>query len=199
MEIKYVGPKPLISQHGITFDNNKVDKFSYLNILMQLLHAIDHEYHEDQKYTYNTSTKRLEHETLIQTLHKYCPNIEEVVCNRDDLIEEDIAQELQDARDNRLLKPEEKEALENNIKLMHDYIVQRGINKAVYYEAIKALAELILVHKIEHIVVPMYEKFIHILHSLQGVLKAKRHPVDTNLEIYQENDNLLAKLTILYK
>jgi len=198
MQIKYVGPKPLISQHGITFDNNKVDKFAYLNILMQLLDAIDHEYHEDQVYTYNTSTKRLEYETLVATLRKYCPDIEEVLLNRDDLIEEDLAQELQDARENKLLSLEDKEALENNIKLMHDYIVQRSINKAVYYEAIKALAELVLKHKIEHIVVPMYEKFIHILHSLQGVLRSKRHPIDTRIEIYQEDASLLAKLMIFY-
>ncbi|MDQ7061959.1 MAG: hypothetical protein Q9M43_12925 [Sulfurimonas sp.] len=49
MRLKYVGPKPIISHTGIEFDNNKEDKFAYLNIVIQLLKALNHEYFEDKK------------------------------------------------------------------------------------------------------------------------------------------------------
>ena len=196
-ELKYVGPKPIISHHGVTFDNNKVDKFDYLNIVLQLLKALDHEYMEEKTYTYDTTTKRLDSRTLIDELYKYCPDIDAVVDDRDHIIEEDIAKELQDAKENTVLSAIDKKTLENNITIMHDYLVQRAINKSVYYYAIEQLANLVRKHHLEYIIVPMYEKFVHILHSLQGVLKKQKYPLDTKLDIYQEDGKLLAKLEII--
>jgi len=59
MELKYVGPKPIISHTGIEFDNNKEDKFAYLNIVIQLLKALDHDYFEDKTYVYQADTARV--------------------------------------------------------------------------------------------------------------------------------------------
>lgn len=197
MQLKYVGPKPIISHHGVTFDNNKVDKFDYLNIVLQLLKALDHEYMEENTYTYDTNTKRLDNKTLVNELYNFCPDIEAIVDDRDHIIEEDIAKELQDVKENTVLSAIDKETLENNITIMHDYLVQRAINKSVYYYAIEVLANLIRKHHLEYIIVPMYEKFVHILHSLQGVLKKQKYPLDTKLDIYQEDGKLLAKLEII--
>lgn len=197
MQLKYVGPKPIISHHGVTFDNNKVDKFDYLNIVLQLLKALDHDYMEEKTYTYDTSTKRLDNKMLINELYNFCPDIDAVVEDRDHIIEEDIAKEIQDAKENTVLSAIDKETLENNITIMHDYLVQRAINKSVYYYAIEVLANLVRKHHLEYIVVPMYEKFVHILHSLQGVLKKQKYPLDTKLDIYQEDGTLLAKLEII--
>ena len=197
MQLKYVGPKPIISHHGISFDNNKVDKFDYLNIVLQLLNALDHEYIDEKTYTYDTSIKRLDNDKLVDELYRFCPDIDTVVATRDHLIEEEIAKEIQDAKTNSVLSPIDKETLENNITIMHDYLVQRAINKSVYYYAIEQLANLVRKHHLEYIVVPMYEKFVHILHSLQGVLKKQQYPLDTKMEIYQESGALLAKLQII--
>jgi hypothetical protein len=196
-KLKYVGPKPIISHHGISFDNNKVDKFDYLNIVLQLLNALDHDYREDKTYTYDTNTKRLDFKKLTEELYKFCPDLDDVIAKRDHLIEEYFQKELQDARENTVLSAIDKETLENNITIMHDYLVQRAINKSVYYYAVEQLANLVRKHHLEYVVVPMYEKFVHILHSLQGVLKKQKYPLDTKLDIYQEDGKLLAKLAII--
>ena len=197
LQLKYVGPKPIISHHGVTFDNNKVDKFDYLNIVLQLLNALDHEYIQEKTYTYDTTTKRLDNKALIEELYKYCPDIDSVVDDRNHMIEEDIAKDLQDAKENTVLSAIDKQTLENNITIMHDYLVQRAINKSVYYYAIEQLANLVRKNNLEYIIVPMYEKFVHILHSLQGVLKKQKYPLETKLDIYQEEGKLLAKLEII--
>ncbi|MDY0120642.1 MAG: hypothetical protein RBR54_01760 [Sulfurimonas sp.] len=197
LQLKYVGPKPIISHHGVTFDNNKVDKFDYLNIVLQLLNALDHEYIQEKTYTYDTTTKRLDNKALIEELYKYCPDIDSVVDDREHMIEEDIAKDLQDAKENTVLSAIDKQTLENNITIMHDYLVQRAINKSVYYYAIEQLANLVRKNNLEYIIVPMYEKFVHILHSLQGVLKKQKYPLETKLDIYQEEGKLLAKLEII--
>ncbi len=197
MELKYVGPKPIISHTGIEFDNNKEDKFVYLNIVVQLLRALDHDYFEDRTYIYKANTSRLDNYELTRELKKYCPDLESLMKKSNHNIEEEIFHNLQRAHENSVLNDENKEVLESNIKLMHDYLVQRSINKSVYYCAIDALAELLKKDHIDYIIVPMFQTYAHVLHSIQGSLLKQKISIETKLDIYQENGKLLAKLQVI--
>ena len=197
MNLKYVGPKPLISHTGIDFDNNKEDKYVYLNIVVQLLKALDHDYFEDKTYTYHTSTKRISSDELYQDLKKYCPDINSLMEKQNHDVEEEINHNLQRAEENDILSKENKEVLQNNINLMHDYLIQRSINKSVYYCAVEALANLLKKDNINHIVAPMFQKFAHVLHSVQGSLRKQKFPIDTALDIYKQDGELVVKLQVI--
>lgn len=199
MELKYVGPKPMISHTGIEFDSNKEDKFVYLNIAVQLLKALSHEYFEDRKYTYNADTRRLSSEELYKELKHYCPNMDVLIEKRNHDIEEEIEHNIQRAHENAVLNEEEREVLEKNIELMHDYLVQRSINKSVYYCAINKLAELLKNEHIDYVVVPMFQTFAHVLRSVQGSLLKQKVPINTDIEIYKEDGKLLIKLQVINK
>ena len=193
-ELKYVGPKPIISHTGIEFDNNKEDKFVYLNIVVQLIKALDHEYFENKTYTYKTSTNRLDNDELLRELKKYCPNLDELIKKENHSVEEDIQHDIQRARENTILTQEAKEVLENNIKMMHDYLIQRSINKSVYYCAVDVLASLLKKDHINYIIAPMFQKYLHVFHSVQGSLLRQKFPIDTALDIFEKDGKLLAKL-----
>ncbi|QOP42079.1 hypothetical protein [Sulfurimonas marina] len=197
MHIKYIGPKPLISHTGITFDRNKEDKFVYLNIAVQFIKAIDHEYYEDRKYIYNMSSPRLSNDQLEDEIKKCCKNYQQLVDHQEHCIEDEVHEELERARENLTLNSIEREVLENNIRIMHDYLIQRSINKAVYYCVIERLAELVKKDNLDYIVAPMFETFVHVLHSVEGVLAEQKFPIDTNLEIFEENSQLFVKLDII--
>jgi len=197
MDLKYVGPKPIISQHGISFDNNKDDKYVYLGIVLELLKALDHNYFEDKTYIYNTETNKFDDRTLYHELGKYCQNIDSLVDKESHNIEDEIEENLQHAEKNSFLEPEDREVLIKNITIMHDYMLQRSVNKAVYYCAITALANLVKKDHIHYIIVPMFQSFVHVLHSIQGVLREEKFPIDTDLEIYKKNGKLLVKLKII--
>ena len=197
MELKYVGPKPIISHTGIEFDNNKEDKFAYLNIVLQLLKALDHDYFNDKTYTYQADTHRYSNNELERELKKYCPNIENLINKENHNVEDEIKHNLIRAKESDTLDDESKTVLKNNIKIMHDYLVQRSINKSVYYCAVDALAELLKKDHIDHIIVPMFQKYAHVLHSVQGALREQEFSIDTKLDIYQENGKLLAKLQVI--
>ena len=197
MELKYVGPKPIISHRGIEFDNNKEDKFAYLNIAVQLLKALDHDYFEDRKYIYETASTRLDNGELMKLLKNYCDDVDSLMEKESHNIEDEIYHNLQRAHENTVLNDASKEILENNIKIMHDYLIQRSINKRVYYCVIDALAELLKKDHIDYIVVPMFQTFTHVLHSVQGSLLKQKFPIDTQLDIYQENGQLLSKLKVI--
>jgi len=197
MTLKYVGPKPHISHSGIEFDHNKDDKFVYLNIVVQLIKALSHDYFEDRTYIYNTDSTRLDNNRLTNELHKICPSLSEIIKKENYSIEDEINENIQRAHENMILTEEDKKTLENNINIMHDYLVQRAINKSVYYCAIKALADLLKKDHIDHIIVPMYPRFTHVLHSVQGVLLKEKFPIDTKIDIYKEKGSLLVKLQVI--
>ncbi|MDA3908179.1 MAG: hypothetical protein PF437_03755 [Sulfurimonas sp.] len=197
MELKYVGPKPIISHTGIEFDNNKEDKYVYLNIVVQLLKALSHDYFEDRTYIYQAHTQHLSPEELYDELKKQCPNIKSLMEQENYHIEEEIEHNLQRAEENSVLNEENKEILQKNIKIMHDYLVQRSINKSIYYCAIDALAELLKKDHIDHIITPMFQKFSHVLHSVQGSLKKQKYPIDTALDVFEKDGKLLVRLQVI--
>lgn len=196
MRLKYVGPKPIISHTGIDFDNNKEDKFAYLNIVVQLLKALNHEYFEDKVYKYNTETHRLNNDELFRELERFCPNLNSIIKAENHTTEDKVEHTSQRAKESDTLTDQDKKTLQNNLNIMHDYILQRAINKRVYYCAVDALAQLLKNDHIDYIIAPMFQKFAHVLHSVQGVLQKGKTPIDTKLDIYQEDGQLLVKLQV---
>ena len=197
MELKYVGPKPIISHTGIDFDNNKEDKFAYLNIAVQLLKALSHEYFAGKVYKYDTDSVRLDNDSLVKELKVYCPNLDSLMKSKNHNVEEEIQHHLERAEGSNTLTNTDKEALKNNIDMMHDYIIQRSINKSVYYCTIETLAKLLQKDNIDYVIAPMFHNFAHVLHSIQGVLQKDDFSIDTKIEIYQEDGKLLVKLKVL--
>lgn len=197
MKINYVGPKAIISHTGIEFDNNKEDKFVYLNIVVQLLKSLNHRYINDRVYNYQADTSRLTNEELYIELRKFCPKIQDLIAEQHKEIHKEIEHELRRAKENNILTSEDKEVLINNIHIMKDYCIQRSINKSIYYCAVDQLAELVKDDHIDYIVVPMFQKFAHVLHSVQGSLLKQKFPIDTKMDIYEKDGKLLAKLKVI--
>ncbi|MFT7860908.1 MAG: hypothetical protein ABXS93_08220 [Sulfurimonas sp.] len=197
MRIKYAGPKPLISHRGIDFDHSKEDKYIYLHVALQILKAIDHEYYEDRQYTYKTHAEHVSEDELEMEIKRVCEEYEQLVDKQDHKIEDEVHAELVHARENDTLDELEKETLENNIKMMHDYLIQRSINKRVYYCVIGKLAEVVKKDNLDYIVAPMQPVIVHVLHSIEGVLAKDEFPIDTNIEVYEENSELFVKLDLI--
>lgn len=195
--LKYVGPKPHISHTGIDFDHNKEDKYIYLHVAVELVKALSHDYFEDKKYFYTVTQVDFTPEVLMDELKSVCPNLDDLIKRENFDIEDEIEENMQRAHQNRVLTDEEKTILENNISIMHDYMVQRAINKSVYYCIVGVLAEQLKKHHIDYIIVPMFPKFLHVLRSAQGVLLKEKFPIDTKIDIYKEGERLLAKLQVI--
>lgn len=196
MNLKYAGPKPIISHTGIEFDNNKEDKFVYLCIVVELLKALNHEYIENRTYTYKADACTLSEDELYKELKKYCPDINTLVDKETHNIEDEIEHQIQRAHESYVLSEDDKDVLERNIEMMHDYLIQRSVNKSVYYCAINALAELLKKDHIDYIIVPMLQPFLHVFQSLQGALEHQKVPIDSKIDIYKENGETFVKLEI---
>ena len=195
MHLKYVGPKPIISHTGIEFDQNKEDKFVYLNIVVQLIKALDHDYIEGKSYVYEDV--RLSAADMKDTLQKYCPDMDKLLDKTTYSIEDEIEHNIKRAHESATLEEEDKEVLIKNITMMHDYMLQRAVNKSVYYCAMCVLADIAQRDHIDHITTPMYQPFVHVLHSLQGTLLKRKAPIDTQLDVFEQDKQLFVKLKVV--
>lgn len=199
MPLQYAGPKPLISAHGVEFDLNKEDKFVYLSIAAELIRALDHKYVGEKRYTYIASAKPLPCDDILSIIRAHDPMIDQEMQMRQHTVEQELLEELERAHTNKLLGEEEREVLIKNIRLMHSYRINRAINKTVYYSAVASIANIIKNGHIDYINAPMFPKFMHLFHTIQGVL-AKLHPsIDSSIDIYEEDGHLKTRLNVLFR
>ncbi len=110
-----------------------------------------------------------------------------------------IDEELERARSNKLLCEEERDVLLKNIEMLRSYRISRSLNKTVYYSGITSIAQIVKNGHIDHISSPMYPKFMHVFHSLQGVLGKLHPPIDSSIDIFQEDGHLQIRLNILFR
>lgn len=199
MVVKYVGPKPLISAHGVSFDLNKEDKFVYLSIVAELIQALDHDYQADQRYTYLAMAKPLGAEKIFEIIADKDKNLLTEIKERQTLVEAELQDELQRAHDNKVLCEEEKEVLIRNIELLRSYQINRAVNKTVYYAGIKAIANEIKQGHIDYINAPMFPKFLHVFHSIQGALSKMHPPIDSAIDIHEHDGHLNVRLNIAFR
>lgn len=196
MGLKYVGPKVNISKYGMDFDNNKEDKFVYLNIALQLLKALDHKYVSDKVHIFDTASAHLDQKEVEQMVRHYIDDIDSVTSEAEEAVQHYLGYEIKRAKKNRSLSDDERHALINNLNMMRGYMVQRAINKTVYYAIINRLVDVLKKDNIDYVIAPMFQKFAHVFHSIQGVLQRRKEPIDSNIEIYEEDGRLLTKLDI---
>jgi hypothetical protein len=107
-----------------------------------------------------------------------------------------IDDEIKHVKENMPISETEKEALIKNMKMMQSYRLQYAINETVYNSAIQALATCVKEDHIDYIIVPMFQRFAAVLHSVQSELLEQKFPIDTKIDIYEENGKLIAKMEV---
>ena len=196
MEIKYSGPRPVISQHGIEFKDGKEDKYVYLIIAIQILKAIDKDYGEKDSYSYDTKTKRFTDDELLEIMLSYEPNLKEAVIEEEVRYEKHLEDEIEQVKSRTDLKTIEIDAWVNNLKIMKQYRIQRAINKIYYQHCIHDIAKVIKREKIKEIDTPFFEKYWHVLQTIQGAISEGRDSIGSELKIESKNNLMVAKLLI---
>ena len=196
MQIKYAGPRPIITHHGVTFKDGKEDKYVYLMIGIQILKAIDKDFTDHKSYSYDINTKRLSNEEILNTMLQYEPNLKHDTSEQRVSYEHKLDGEIEDVA-NKNLSDLEKEILVNNLNIMKEYRIQRAVNKIYYMHNIYEIASIIKREKITEIDTPFYEKYWHVLRTLQGELTRGKSYINTDLKIEKNSKgDIVAKLLI---
>ena len=197
MKIKYVGPRPEISEHGVTFKTGKEDKYVYLSVAVQILIALDKNCKDEKTYSYNTSQRALSDMEMLDTMLKFEPTLEESILKEKEAYAKHLDEEIEHIKQREHMNPLNKEIFINNYKIMKEYRLQRAVNKMYYMHCVQEIVDVIKKEHIKEIDAPFQEKYWHVLQTIEGALISLKSSLSCDLKIDRDkDDNLIAKLFI---
>lgn len=193
MQLKYIGPKAMISEHGISFKDGKDDKYVYINNAVQIYNAINHNYEKDKVYHHNIENKNYTSEEIIFQLKDEVEDFDLFIQQELEGYNRYLQNQEEDVEKRDNLNKDEKNVFINNLQIMREYRTQRFINKHVYERIIKAIVDTIVKNKLHEIQTPFNERFWHILQTIEGWL-SKEYNINSTLETVSEEDGIIILL-----
>jgi hypothetical protein len=195
IKLKYVGAKPKVSGKGVTFDQTKPDRYTFLNAAVELLEALSFEAKKDKKiYLYDVKKKEYNSRKLTELLNKHCGDLDAIFSDREEKTNALIKKYTKKVKNNDRLSKDEREAWLGNISIMRDYYLQYVTNESAYECALKALAKKIHTSHIETITFPIGRNHGLVLSHLVDVLRDHKPPYDATLRVKDNNGVAVGEL-----
>jgi hypothetical protein len=195
MELKYVGAKPSVSAKGVTFDQTKPDRYTFLNAAVELLEALSFEPVDNKKvYLYNISGKELNGTELVEMLKKHCTNPEEAFDSVQEKTNALIEKYTNHVKNNDKLLADERRAWLGNIEIMRNYYLQYITNESAYQCALNALVDKIHKSHIEEITFTIGRNYGLVLSHLVDILRDYKPPYDALLSFEEKDGVAVGKL-----
>ncbi len=195
IKLKYVGAKPKVSGKGVTFDQTKPDRYTFLNAAVELLEALSFEVAENKKvYLYDVQKKEYNSRKLTELLKKHCGDLDAIFNSREEITKAMIKKYTDKVKKNDKIGKDERRAWLGNIKVMHDYYLQYVTNESAYECALNALAKKIHKSHIETITFPLGRNHGLVLSHLVDVLRDHKPPYDATLRVKDDNGVAVGEL-----
>ncbi len=197
-KLAYAGPKPLCSKYGVLFDYAKEDRYIYLDTLIQLIEALDKRTLHEGTLRFGIKKDAFDSDVLLEKIRNVYPDISERMRDAAHETEKYIDEMRARTEADELLSPAEKEVWLRNIDLMKEYVLQRALNKAVYYALVETLARKLKEGRVRYIVFPMHRNFHHVAKSLGNALAKQQPPVASYAEILETPQGLALKINLTF-
>lgn len=192
MELKYVGAKPSVSAKGVSFDQTKPDRYTFLNAAVELLEALDFKTTADKKvYLYTIPGKERHGHELADMLKKHCSDPEEAFEDIQEKTSALIEKYTRKVKENERLSVDERRAWLGNIEIMRDYYLQYVTNENAYKCTLEALADKIHDAHIEEITFPLGRNHGLVISHLIDVLRDHKPPYDATLSVEEKEEGVL--------
>jgi len=188
MELKYVGARPIVSQHGVSFNVTQPDSYTFIQASIELLEALSFEDDETKKvHLSNFSGKEYNGRQLADLLKEYCSNAEEMFDAQEEETTKIIKEYTQKVEENPRLTVDERKAWLGNIAIMRDYYLQYTTNENAYKCALHALADKIHAHHIEEVAVTLGRNYALVISHLVPVLIGHKPPYDATVAFIEKD------------
>ena len=190
MKLKYVGSRPKVSGKGVTFDQTKPDRYTFLNAAVELLEALSFEAKEGKKvYLHDVKKKDYSSRKLTELLTKHCGDLDAIFNSREETTNALIKKYTDKVKKNEKIHKDERKAWLGNIKIMRDYYLQYVTNESAYECALNALADMIHESHIDTVTFPIGRNHGLVLSHLVHVLRDHKPPYDATLRV-KDNDGV---------
>ncbi|MEA3455483.1 MAG: hypothetical protein U9R26_03145 [Campylobacterota bacterium] len=195
MELKYVGARPIVSQHGVSFDQTQPDSYTFLNAAIELLEALSFDTTGGGKvYLSNLSGKDYNGRQLADMLKKHCVDEADVFASREEKTSAMVNKYTDQVKENDRITADERGAWLGNIKIMRDYYLQYVTNENAYRCALNALADQLDSLHIDEVTLAAGRNYGLVLSHLIPVLTHHRPPYDATLSVDDKDGAVVVTL-----
>ena len=197
MELKYVGARPIVTKNGVSFDETKPDKYTFLTPLIDILDALElEEAGQDVIDIKDMHIHKFHKDELMESIKQYCLNLEDFFDKREEKANKRIDIFIENSKKYRDLTPDEETALFGNIKIMRDYYIHYILNETVYNHLLHILADKIYKLKFNTLIFPVGINHGLVLSHLIEVLEEHRPSYDATIHIEEEYNRIIGKMII---
>ncbi len=195
MKLKYVGAKPKVSGKGVTFDQSKPDRYTFLNAAVELLEALSFEKKAEKiVYLYDVKKKDYSSRKLTDLLEKHCGDLDTIFDACEEKTKGMIKKYTDKVKNNTKIGKDERKAWLGNIKIMNDYYLQYVINETAYKCALKSLAKIIHKSHIDTVTFPVGRNHGLVLSHLVDVLRDSKPAYDATLKVKNKDGVAMGEL-----
>lgn len=195
IKLKYVGSRPKVSGKGVTFDQSKPDRYTFLNAAVELLESLSFEAKEGKKvYLHDVKKKDYSSRKLTELLTKHCGDLDAIFESREETTNALIKKYTDKVKKNDKLHKDERKAWLGNIKVMRDYYLQYVTNESAYECALNALADMIHTSHIDTVTFPLGRNHGLVLSHLVDVLRDHKPPYDATMRVKDDNGVAVGEL-----
>jgi len=202
MKLKYVGPKPVISQHGVSFNQSSPDKYIYLHAAVELLEILEDCVTDAGCSITDDGAIDLSgwngidfsHGELSQLVKNHCKNIDALMEKKEEKTEELLTELNENVHANIRLTADEKRAWLGNIDIMHNYLIQFVENELAFDCMLNVLAEDIYRRKIKEIRFDLSRNYGFVMTYLQDFYAMSyKKPLDGRVIIESIDGRVLGR------
>jgi len=197
MKLHYVGAKPVVNHRGVSFDDTKPDRYSFISPAIELLETLDFDTEQEEHHLHEPRKKPYHGEELETKVREYCDDIEGMLAETEAKTRELIADLERKVSEASQLSPDEKRAWLGNIASMRDYYLQYIINETVYRCLLRKLADRFLRSNIREITFPLKNNYGLTLQDLTYILKDHKPPFDAEIRVEKGDRGLYGRFVRL--
>ncbi len=193
MKLHEVGPKPIVNQHGVSFDTTQPDRYAFLSPALELSEALDFDAEHEEQHIKEPRSVPYRGAELEEKVREQCGDIDTLLEERERKTRE-LIEELQRKVENaQRLSPDEKRAWLGNIESMREYYLQYVTNETVYACLLRKLADRFLRSHISSITFPLRNHYGLVLDDLIHILRDHKPPFDGEIAVEKRDGVLVGR------
>lgn len=195
MKLKYVGAKPVVLKSGVSFDQTKPDRYTFIGPAMEILSAFNEAGVDDDGVLdlSNANSASYSGKNMVDNALSFCKDLEKLSQETQKQTKEMISEYENDISKSSNLSSDEKKAWLGNISIMKDYYLQYVTNELVYDCILGLIADKIVSEHVREIHFPLQRDYGLVLSHIIPILTDHRPPLDATISIEEKNGNTYGK------
>ncbi|KIM11479.1 MAG: hypothetical protein KU37_04520 [Sulfuricurvum sp. PC08-66] len=197
MKIQEAGPKPLISQAGVSLMQHHPDKYIYFQDIIALFDRVSNA-KEGEHVVFETPKKKLSDAEIASWVSQHLKGIDALLTQELSKYKKKLDAQRENVEHNPALESQERMVWLKNLDEMYKYRVDRAQNKIIYWHIVDVLADLVLERKLIEFVLPYSTELFHVVEALANHLKAHKRFLSTHLIVKRCDDGRIFIYLILH-